>query len=162
MLPVSNHCARHSIIILCNSYYKLLKNFSFLKTYLTYFLKLYEFNYRKNNTEVAKIKNTVRFLAGTFHPASPNGNIYVKIVQYRNQENDIGTIPLTRLQALFGFHQFLHACTRLCVCVCFITRIDSLTSWANCSNSLSLGFLIYKIGVKILSSLGDRGENSMR
>lgn len=78
---------------------------------------------------------------------------HITTAQHQNQDDDISTTLLTRLQALFRFHLFLLALVCLCVFVCivlcnFIIGIDSLTpNWTNCS--LRLGFLIYKMGVRV-------------
>lgn len=67
-----------------------------------------------------KKKKVQRGLQLDLTQLSPMVISYIKIAQYQNQENDIGTILLARLQALFRFHLFLQAFICLCVypCVC--------------------------------------------
>lgn len=73
----------------------------------------------------------------TLHPASPNCNIlhmetyiFDNAIHYQNQETDVSTIPLTRLQTLFVFYQFLH--TLVCVCVCVLCNFTTCIYSCNC------------------------------
>lgn len=77
-----------------------------------------------NSQKVGKI---VQIASCILPPTSPSDNIFRSycaipfwfVVQ--NQETDIGTLLLTRLQTLFHFHHFLKP-TFLCVCACVCER----------------------------------------
>lgn len=65
-------------------------------------------------------------------PISPNSNILCNNSKILNQEKDINTILLTRLETLFTFHhQFLHA---LIVCMCAEFHAVLFPAYISCND----------------------------